>query len=118
MFQEKQCLTIHHHHQHDLHHLRLWLHRFQQKILLPIMILSFPHLIKILLQVISHQRVFHIRSIPMQLHRILPAKHDHIPIIFLNRQINQQIQAIQAQHPLLIHGINQHIVPIRDLQVK
>ena len=118
MLQEKQCRTIHHHHQIDLHLLHLWLHPCRRTILRPIMIPSFPHLIKILSQVISHRLVSHIPSIPMQLHRTFPVKHDRIPIIFLNRQINQQIQAIQTQHPLLIHGINQHIVPIQDLQVK
>jgi hypothetical protein len=117
MFQEKQCPTIHHHHHLDQHHYHLLRHQFQLKMLPQIMIHFFQHLIKILLQVILLQLEYHIHSIPMQHHPIFPVKPELIPIIFLNKPINQQIQIIQPQHQLPIHGINHHIVPIRDLPV-
>ena len=121
MLQENPCHTILPHHQLDprllliLCRLRL---DFPPKLRRTIMIPSFPHSIKIRLQAISHRLVYLIPSIPMRLHRILPVKPDPIPIISLNRPIHQPMQAIQQQHRLPIHGINQHIVPIRDLQVK
>jgi hypothetical protein len=82
------------------------------------MIHSFQHLIKIPLQVIFPQLVYHIHFILMQQHPIFQVKQERIPTIFVNKQNNQQIQIIHQQHRLRIRGINHHIVPIQDLPVK
>ena len=71
MFQEKICHIIHHHHLLDqllqpLHHLL-----FRQKMLQLIMIHFSQHLIKIHLQVIFLQLVYHIHFIPMQQHHLI-----------------------------------------------
>lgn len=87
--------------------------------------------IRIHSQVILRQLVYHIHSIRMQLHLIFQVKHEPIRIIFVNhhrivhRQRKIRWQQIQYQHHRQIqihhrriHGINQHIAPIQDLQVR